>query len=260
MPTPRRRSRGRVTRPTTRTGPGAMSPGPGLPPYTQAAGYAPAPQPTDPSATHAVALSRGLPSSTGSKDGRNNRSRRRGWRECTETDPARRDRSPLVTVSTKPKRGHRQTNDRRRATRDTTTTSGRTHDASLGVVPAQKTCSLRSQVFCWEGSAYRPTYPGGPPRGPQYMCHIPTWIFSPPRVLRGFRVPFPARSFIPSRLRVVGFSAGGQGRRGHSFHIGNPADSPPQSCGCTSAGMRNRAGLLGMSLRGVSFKSMWGWW
>jgi DNA polymerase I len=40
--------------------------------------------------------------------------------------------------------------------------------------------------------------------------------------------------------------------------IGRPADAPPQSCGCTSAILRNRAGLLRMSLKGVSSKSIGG--
>jgi DNA polymerase-1 len=39
---------------------------------------------------------------------------------------------------------------------------------------------------------------------------------------------------------------------GPPANIGNPADSPPQSCGCSSAILRNRAGLLEKSLKGVS--------
>lgn len=40
--------------------------------------------------------------------------------------------------------------------------------------------------------------------------------------------------------------------------IGNPADVPPQSCGCTSAILRNRAGLFSKSLKGVSSISIGG--
>jgi len=45
---------------------------------------------------------------------------------------------------------------------------------------------------------------------------------------------------------------------GPPANIGNPADSPPQSCGCTSAILRNRAGLLSKSLKGVSSISIGG--
>jgi len=45
---------------------------------------------------------------------------------------------------------------------------------------------------------------------------------------------------------------------GPPANIGNPADAPPQSCGCTSAILRNRAGLLSMSLKGVSSRSIGG--
>jgi DNA polymerase-1 len=41
-------------------------------------------------------------------------------------------------------------------------------------------------------------------------------------------------------------------------NIGNPADAPPQSCGCTSAILRNRAGLLRKSLKRVSSISLGG--
>ena len=40
--------------------------------------------------------------------------------------------------------------------------------------------------------------------------------------------------------------------------IGNPADAPPQSCGCTSSILRNRAGLLRKSLKEVSSISIGG--
>lgn len=45
---------------------------------------------------------------------------------------------------------------------------------------------------------------------------------------------------------------------GPPARISNPADSPPQSCGCTSAILRNRAGLLSKSLKGVSSISIGG--
>jgi hypothetical protein len=39
---------------------------------------------------------------------------------------------------------------------------------------------------------------------------------------------------------------------GPAATIGNPEDAPPRSCGCTSAILRNRAGLIRESLKGVS--------
>ena len=176
------------------------------------------------------------------------RSRRSRCRECTETHPARRDRSPRVTADTRPKRVHRRTNDCRRATRDNTTTSGRTHDATLGVVPAQKTCSLRSQVFCWEGSAYQPTYPRRAPKGPAVYVSYPLLDFFSHPGSTWFPGPLPRPEFHPLPSPRGWLFRGWSGPAWAFF-------PHRQSCGFTSAILRmylSRHAEPGWSLRYVS--------
>jgi hypothetical protein len=82
-------------------------------------------------------------------------------------------------------------------------------------------------------------------------------------VLAGFEVGVDAK-IVRSPARYVD-EAGGEfwdtvmRLAGPRAAIGNLADAPPQSCGCTSAILRNGAGLLGKSLKGVSSISVGGY-